>query len=161
MEPQSPPTNLPKPLRLWPGVVAAAMIVVLRILMPAIFPETGFAGMIAALAGTLAIIVWWLFFSRAPWPERIGAIVVMVAAVFATRPFLHRSITNGMMGFMFPIYAVPVLVGPAFVASVVAAGSVVTSSAEAGDKPEKTSELATIAASPPTYQRFCSAILRS
>ena len=29
MEPQSPPTNLPKPLRLWPGVVAAAMIVVL------------------------------------------------------------------------------------------------------------------------------------
>ena len=121
MEPQSPPTNLPKPLRLWPGVVAAAMIVVLRILMPAIFPETGFAGMMAALAGTLAIIVWWLFFSRAPWPERIGAIVVMVAAVFATRPFLHRSITNGMMGFMFPIYAVPVLVGPAFVASVVAA----------------------------------------
>ena len=120
MEPQSPPMNLPKPLRLWPGVVAAAVIVVLRILMPALFPETGFAGMIAALAGTLAIIVWWLFFSRAPWSERIGAIVVMVAAVFATRPFLHRSITNGMMGFMFPIYAVPVLLGPAFVASVAA-----------------------------------------
>jgi outer membrane protein assembly factor BamB len=120
MELQSPPTNLPTPLRLWPGVVAAAVIVGLRILMPAIFPETGFAGMIAALAGTLAIIVWWLFFSRAPWSERIGAIVVMVAAVFATRPFLHRSITNGMMGFMFPIYAVPVLLGPAFVASVLA-----------------------------------------
>jgi outer membrane protein assembly factor BamB len=120
MEPQSPPANLSKPLRLWPGVVAAAVIVVLRILMPALFPETGFAGMIAALAGTLAIIVWWLFFSRAPWSERIGAIVVMVAAVFATRPFLHRSITNGMMGFMFPIYAVPVLLGPAFVASVIA-----------------------------------------
>jgi outer membrane protein assembly factor BamB len=120
MELQSPPTNLPTPLRLWPGVVAAAVIVGLRILMPAIFPETGFAGTIAALAGTLAIIVWWLFFSRAPWSERIGAIVVMVAAVFATRPFLHRSITNGMMGFMFPIYAVPVLLGPAFVASVLA-----------------------------------------
>ena len=120
MELQSPPTNLPTPLRLWPGVVAAAVIVGLRILMPAIFPETGFAGTIAALAGTLAIIVWWLFFSRAPWSERIGAIVVMVAAVFATRPLLHRSITNGMMGLMFPIYAVPVLLGPAFVASVLA-----------------------------------------
>jgi outer membrane protein assembly factor BamB len=118
--PQSVATNLPKPLRLWPGVVAAAVIVVLRILMPAVFPETGFAGMIAALAGTLVILIWWLFFSRAPWSERIGAIVVMVAAVFATRPFLHRSITNGMMGMMFPIYAVPVLLGPAFVASVVA-----------------------------------------
>jgi outer membrane protein assembly factor BamB len=120
MEPQSPLTSLPKPIRLWPGVVAAAVIIVLRILMPAIFPDTGFAGMIAALAGTLAIIAWWLFFSRAPWSERIGAIVVMLVAVFATRPFLHRSITNGMMGFMFPIYAVPVLLGPAFVASVVA-----------------------------------------
>ena len=72
--------------------------------------------MIVAIAGTLAIVVWWLFFSRAPWSERIGGILVMIAAVFATRPLLHRSITNGMMGMMFPIYAVPLLLGPAFVA---------------------------------------------
>jgi outer membrane protein assembly factor BamB len=113
-------TDPPRPLRLWPGIVAAAVIVVLRLVVPALIPGAGVVGLIAALAGTLAIVVWWLFFSRAPWSERIGAIVVMIAAVFATRPLLHRSITGGMMGMMFPIYAVPVLLGPAFVAWAVA-----------------------------------------
>jgi outer membrane protein assembly factor BamB len=120
METENSVTNRPQPLRLWPGIVAAAVIVVLRIVVPALVPDAGVVGMIAALAGTLAIVIWWLFFSRAPWSERIGAIVVMIAAVFATRPLLHRSITGGMMGMMFPIYAVPVLLGPAFVAWAVA-----------------------------------------
>ena len=120
METPEPATTAPPPLRLWPGVVAAAVIVVLRIVVPALVPDAGFIGMIAALAGTLAIVVWWLFFSRASWSDRIGAIVVIIAAVFATRPLLHRSITGGMMGMMFPIYAVPVLLGPAFVAWAVA-----------------------------------------
>ena len=110
--------NSSKALRLWPGVAAAVVIVVFRIVVPAFIPDAGILGMIAALAGTLAIVIWWLFFSRAPWPDRIGAIVIMIAAAFATWPFLHRSITNGMMGMMFPIYAVPVLLGPAFVAAV-------------------------------------------
>jgi outer membrane protein assembly factor BamB len=104
---------------LWPGVVAAVVIVVFRIVVPAFIPDAGILGMIAALAGTLAIVIWWLFFSRASWSERIGAIVTMIVAALATWPLLHRSITNGMMGMMFPIYAVPVLLGPAFVASVV------------------------------------------
>src|SRR5262245_59683020 len=117
---ESAATNSGKPLRLWPGVVAAALIVVLRIVAPVLIPDAGFIGMIAALLGTVAIVVWWLFFSRAPWPDRIGAIAVMVVAVFAMRPFLHQSITGGMMGMMFPIYAVPVLLGPAFVVWAVA-----------------------------------------
>ena len=111
--------NSTKALRLWPGVAAAVVIVVFRIVVPAVIPDAGVLGMIAALAGTLAIVIWWLFFSRASWPDRIGAIVIMIVAAFATWPFLHRSITNGMMGMMFPIYAVPVLLGPAFVAAVV------------------------------------------
>jgi outer membrane protein assembly factor BamB len=117
---ESQATNPPRPLRLWPGVAIAALLVLLRIVVPMFIPDAGFIGMIAALAGTLAIVVWWLFFSRAPWSERISAIVVMIAAVFATWPFLHRSITGGMMGFMFPIYAVPVLLGPVFVVWAVA-----------------------------------------
>ena len=106
-------------LRLWPGVAAAVVIVVFRIVIPAFIPDAGILGMAAALAGTLTIVIWWLFFSRAAWPDRIGAIAIMVVAAFAMWPLLHRSITNGMMGMMFPIYAVPVLLGPAFVAAVV------------------------------------------
>ena len=111
--------NSTKALRLWPGVAAAAVIVLFRIVVPAFIPDAGILGMIAALAGTLAIVIWWLFFSRASWFDRIGAVVIMIVAAFATWPLLHRSITNGMMGMMFPIYAVPVLLGPAFVAAVV------------------------------------------
>ena len=61
------------------------------------------------LAGALLIALWWLFFSRAPWLERLGAIAVMAAALFATRFILHPSIAGGMMGFMFYVYAIPVL----------------------------------------------------
>ena len=105
-----------KPLRLWPGVLAAALILVLRFALPVVIPDASSLGVIAGLAGTVAVIVWWVFFSRAPWSERLGAIVVMALAVVATRPLLHASIVGGMMGMMFFVYAVPSVLGIAFVA---------------------------------------------
>jgi outer membrane protein assembly factor BamB len=57
----------------------------------------------------LVVVVWWLFFSRAPWPDRIGAIVLMVIAVIATKMVVHPSIANGMMGMMLPMYSIPAL----------------------------------------------------
>ena len=75
--------------------------------------------MLGGLVGGLAVVVWWLFFSRAPWSERVGAIVLMIVALFATSRIVHESIANGMMGMMFPIYAIPVL-SLAFVAWAVA-----------------------------------------
>jgi outer membrane protein assembly factor BamB len=65
--------------------------------------------MIAGVAGGLAVLGWWLFFSRAPWAERVGVIVFMVAAVLAASRVVHRSITNGMMGMMLPIFSIPVM----------------------------------------------------
>src|SRR5216684_528949 len=59
--------------------------------------------------GVLAVVLQWLFFSRAPWSERVGAIVLMPVALFATSRIVHESIANGMMGMMLPIYAIPVL----------------------------------------------------
>ncbi len=109
-----------RPLRLWPGVVAAVLIVLLRFVVPLVFPEAFIVGMLAGVVGGLAILLWWVFFSRAPWSERIGAIVLMVIAALATKLVVHRSIATGLMGMMVPMYAVPPVLGPAFVAWAVA-----------------------------------------
>jgi outer membrane protein assembly factor BamB len=98
-----------KPLRLWPGIVAVALQCLLWIVIPIVAPEAVIYAVLGGVAGGLIVLVWWLFFSRAPWSERVGAIVVMVVAVFATRFVVHRSIENGMMGMMLPIYSIPVL----------------------------------------------------
>jgi outer membrane protein assembly factor BamB len=61
-----------------------------------------------------------LFFSRAFWSERIGAIVLMIIATVATWFIVHPSIAGGMMGRMLPVIVVPITLGPAFVAWAVA-----------------------------------------
>ncbi|CAN5757180.1 PQQ-binding-like beta-propeller repeat protein [soil metagenome] len=112
-----------KPLRLWPGVAAAVVLVLIRFVLPAVAPTAELFGMDASLlailggvAIALVIFLWWAFFSRAPWLERLAAFAVIIIAVIATRPFLHISIQNGMMGNMFYIYAVPSTVALALVA---------------------------------------------
>jgi hypothetical protein len=63
-------------------------------------------GMIGGAAGALIVVVWWLVLSRAPWSERIGAIVLAAAAMAAAFRVIHVSIQNGMMGYMFLMYAI-------------------------------------------------------
>src|SRR6476619_4879864 len=109
-----------KSLRLWPGVVAGVLLLVVRFALPAVYPEAMPFAVMGALLFGLAIVVWWLFFSRAPWLERLGAIVLMIIAIVATRRLIHESIANGMMGMMFFMYAIPATLTVAFVASVVA-----------------------------------------
>jgi outer membrane protein assembly factor BamB len=98
-----------KSIRLWPGVIAAALLLLVRLVVPLILPESPILGVIGAVVCALAIVVWWLFFSRAPWSERLGAIAVMIVGLFATSRFVDQSISNGMMGMMLPIYATPAL----------------------------------------------------
>jgi outer membrane protein assembly factor BamB len=98
-----------KPLRLWPGVVAVVLQWVLWVVVPRVAPEAVFYSVLGGIACGLAVVVWWLFFSRAPWSERVGAIVLMVVALLATSRIVHKSIANGMMGMMLWIYAIPVL----------------------------------------------------
>jgi outer membrane protein assembly factor BamB len=59
------------------------------------------------LIGGLAILLWWLFFSRALWSERLGAVALMVVAMLATQQVAHVSIATGAMGFMLPMLAIP------------------------------------------------------
>src|SRR3989475_96308 len=108
-----------KPLRLWPGVVAVVLQWLVRFVVPVVVPGAIAVGMIGELLGGLTIVVWWLFFSRAPWSQPVGAIVLMGVALFATPRIVHKSIATGMMGMMFVIYAIPLL-SLAFVAWAVA-----------------------------------------
>ena len=109
-----------KPLRLWPGVIVAIVILAAKFLVPLVDPGATVIGILAAAAGTLVILLWWLFFSRAAWIERIGAIVVLILGTLLTKLVVDPSIAGGMMGRMLYIVAIPATFGPVFVAWAVA-----------------------------------------
>src|SRR5687768_12851509 len=98
-----------KPLRLWPGVLAAVLLVLLRFGLPVVFPDAKLFAMLGALVAAVVIVVWWVFFSRAPWSERLGAIALMIVALVVTRLIVHESIRGGMMGNMLYFYGIQVL----------------------------------------------------
>ncbi|MGH7493677.1 MAG: PQQ-binding-like beta-propeller repeat protein [bacterium] len=100
----------PKPLRLWPGVIAAVLMGLLRYVVPIVAPE-GFAlyAVFAGLACGAVVVLWWLFFSRAPWVERVGAILFAIVALLVTKRLVHPSIVGGMQGMLLFVYAIPVL----------------------------------------------------
>ena len=98
-----------KPLRLWPGVVVVVLQWLFWLVVPRVFPDSISVGFLGGLLGGLAVVVWWVFFSRAAWLERLGMIVLAIVAVAGTMRIVHPSITNGMMGMMLAIYAIPAL----------------------------------------------------
>ena len=103
------PARQRKPLRLWPGVAAGIVLAVAWFIMPYVLPEQFLYGLLASMIAIVAIIVWWLVFSRARWYERLGAIALIVVAVWATSRVVHISIRTGSMGFLFPVLALPVM----------------------------------------------------
>ena len=94
-----------RPLRLWPGVVIVLLQWLTRFSLPVVAPDLGPFAVAGGPIGALAIVVWWLFFSRAAWIERVGAILLMVAAVAATPYLLHESVRTGNLGAQFYVYA--------------------------------------------------------
>lgn len=101
--------NTMKPIRLWPGVVAVALMWVLRFGVEIVLPDYGMQAMLAGLGCVLLVLAWWLLFSRAPWVERLGAIAFAGVAVFLARFAVHPSIAGGMMGMMPIILSIPLV----------------------------------------------------
>src|SRR6185369_12781196 len=118
---QTPPKPLKeipqKPLRLWPAIVAVALQLFFRIGVKALVPGiTGFGyAVMGSLAFALVLVIWWMFFSRARWRERLGALALIVAALGVTWLLKHDSM---WLPWLFA-YAIPVL-SVAFVAWAVA-----------------------------------------
>ena len=56
-----------RPLRLWPGMAAAVLLVIVGYVVPIFAPRLAGLGMIGAVVCALIVLLWWLFFSRALW----------------------------------------------------------------------------------------------
>jgi outer membrane protein assembly factor BamB len=98
-----------RPLRLWPGVLLVILQWLGWSVVPRVLPDAALYAVLGALAAGPAIALWWVFFSRALWSERLGAVALMVAALAVTPTLLHESVAQGNMGFQFYLNAVPVL----------------------------------------------------
>jgi len=98
-----------KPLRLWPGLVLVIVQWLGWFVVPFFLPDTRMYGLLVGVSCGLAIVVWWMFFSRAPWLERVGALVLMVIAPIGTKFIVHKSIAGGGMGMLIFILVVPML----------------------------------------------------
>jgi outer membrane protein assembly factor BamB len=101
--------NRERTLRVWPGVVAVVLQWLGFFVVPRIVPDALLYGIFGALACGLVVLLWWLFFSRAPQVERWGVLVLIIAGAFAASRLIDKSIATGMMGFMFPMFSIPVL----------------------------------------------------
>jgi outer membrane protein assembly factor BamB len=101
-----------KPLRLWPGVALVTVQWVLALVVPAVAPDAEMFSMPAAAIGIVggticgvAVLLWWLFFSRAAWIERVAAPLVILLALLLTRALAHESIVGAHMGYS--LYLLP------------------------------------------------------
>jgi outer membrane protein assembly factor BamB len=99
-----------KPLRLWPGVVFAALQIFSWYVVPKFLPDNlAYYGMMGTVLAGVVIVVWWAFFSRAPRLERWGAVLMMIVALAATSRILHVSVANAGQGMLFAFLAIPLL----------------------------------------------------
>jgi outer membrane protein assembly factor BamB len=112
--------------RLWPGVAAALILILLSYVAPMVNPDWAIIGLLGGLVCALAIFIWWLFLSRLPWGERLVAVAVIAVAMLVTSRMIHLSIAAGAQGLLFPFMAVPT-VALALVASLVASRRMSTS----------------------------------
>lgn len=94
-------------LRVWPGIVLVVLQWTARFGIKAVIPGIdGFGmGMMVSFGFTILLIVWWAFFSRAKWRERLGGLALIVAALGVTWLLRHESMwVAWLLG-----YAVPFL----------------------------------------------------
>jgi outer membrane protein assembly factor BamB len=98
-----------KPLRLWLGVALAALLLLFKFVGPIVAPGAGKVALLGSLGCAVAILLWWLFLSRAPWSDRLGAVLLMIVALVGTSRILDASLGAGPARFLFFVLALPPL----------------------------------------------------
>jgi len=105
-----------KPLRVWPGVIALAALLLARFGVKAVVPGfTGFSrGMMWSFWGAGAVLLWWLLLSRARWFERVGGVALMAAGLYAAWQLRHPSMSLlWLVGYAVPGVCLALVVGAA------------------------------------------------
>ncbi|MEM8959943.1 MAG: PQQ-binding-like beta-propeller repeat protein [Acidobacteriota bacterium] len=99
-----------RPLRVWPGVVIVVFQWLVRFGLPLFVPSAmAFAAFGGVFGGTLLILLWWLFFSRARWVERLGAVALIAGGLFVTSLLVDVSVATSGQGMLFIINALPIV----------------------------------------------------
>jgi len=93
-------------LRLWPALVIVALQWLL-IKGPTFIIEGGFTTFMlmfwTPMAAVLALVIWWLFFSRVRWFDRLLVLLVFVAGGAWARYLIHPSYAMGFLMYGLPV----------------------------------------------------------
>ena len=103
-----------KPLRVWPGLIALAALLLARFGVKAFVPGfTGFSrGMMWSFWGAGAVLLWWLLLSRARWFERVGGVALMAAGLYAAWQLRHPSMSLlWLVGYAVPFLCLGLVAG--------------------------------------------------
>ncbi|HSE32471.1 MAG TPA: PQQ-binding-like beta-propeller repeat protein [Pyrinomonadaceae bacterium] len=98
-----------KPLRVWPGVVLVVVQWIAWLIVPFFLPQYILPAFMVTAVCALGVVLWWLIFSRAPWYERVAALVLIVLAVIVTKRIVHVSIATGSFGLLLFVLAIPAM----------------------------------------------------
>lgn len=85
----------PQPLRLWPAIGISLLMLAASFgtgfVIPGTIPQF-MAMMWGPMIGGPLMILWWLLFSRAPWPDRVVGLALLAALAAATYYLAHPSV---------------------------------------------------------------------
>src|SRR5262245_34174707 len=101
-------------VRLWPGIAIVAVVWLTRVAAPlvGISPWTEFLlRILGGYAGALAVLIWWLGFSRASWLERAGVVAAIVAVPAAIVAFGDPSMFVWVLWYGAPVLSFALVAG--------------------------------------------------
>jgi outer membrane protein assembly factor BamB len=106
--------NLPqqKPLHLWPGFIIVLLQWLLRFGVIYIMPENLIIAVLGVMGCGLALVVWWLFFSRASRFDRWGALILIMVALIVTWLLAHKSMKlMPFVAYILPVVCLAFVIG--------------------------------------------------
>jgi outer membrane protein assembly factor BamB len=123
--PYSPPKHhtlaaptVPRPLpRLWPALALVTAYWLAWAIMTVFFPATFSQFLVlfwSPFVLSAGILVWWLFFSRQPLPDRLWGIGCLIVVGIAVKYLVHSSMGMGLIMYATPVAITAVILTLAF-----------------------------------------------